>query len=597
VKTRFLPAAVLLASLAAFTPQLQAQQSSSEDQAVAVGLCGNDVWNLTVEDGQRAVEQTRLQNPALYQRMVQQSKTGARASLATVGDKRDFYVVNQETHMIEEVPATLRYHGIRGKIWVEDAIASQVTATKLAQMAKGIDSTTPRTSRDSTKGIIQNDIDVFGNPPTPPDDDGYFHFLILDIKDGLSGGAYIAGYFFSYDQRDPATNYGSNGVNMLYIDVQGIGSVPGMLNTMAHEFQHNIHYNTNPDSETFFNEGCSEEASLLNGYATRRNTAYRANTNVPMLRWTTAQQDPTGAQILSDYERAMTFTHYMREQFGEQYLTELNLVRRSGMARVDSALRRIGSDKTWREALRGFAVTNYVVKDYADSQFIYTDPILATYSNGSVTGSPSASRIGTELANYVGGNYPASGSLDLAPYGIGYLVYNTPAGGGLRSTFNWSGSDAAVYAIMYRNKTVIDVRELGNGEVSDISDWPIYTKIVYVLVNLKASRTATTTVTWAQEQLVASVNSRTDANALAISTIAPNPAHQSAVVEFTAPRGGEVEFEVFDAMGASVLQQTVVADAGRASVAVPTATLPSGPYIVRVRQGGASVTRALVVTH
>jgi|GEM_PF-1167357 len=586
---------------------LRAQQTSHDaDHETAitatVGLCGNDVWNLTVEDGMQAAERTRVNNPALYRQMQMQDKLRDRANLADIGDTYPFYVRNRTTGELEQVSATLQAEGTRAKIWVDDALLndSRLSDTKIQQLAQGLETTSGATSRNPNQGCIQNDLEVYGAAPTPTYDDGYIHFLITDIKDGVtSGGAFVAGYFYPYDQLDPGSYPGSNGLNLLYIDIQGFsesnGGVMEVLNTMAHEFQHNIHYNTNPESESFFNEGCSEEASLLSGYPKRTSAGYRAKTNVPLLRWTYDQSKP--AEILSDYERAMTFTHYLREQFGEGLLTVLNATRVSGMERLDQALQTYGRNEHWQDVLKGFAVANVVVRNYPDARYTYQSPILGVVQ-GSLVNTPRASTLkdGT-TGSYTAANFPTSGSIDLEGFGIGYLSYsgNALSGGGLQSTFTWNGQ-AAVYAILYRNTNVVGVRELSNGEPTDLVESQKYTKIIFAVVNLRPGGT-NTQVNWVQSGLTSGVDVASAAGVLKIVGITPNPADEEAQIELSSARGGSVELEVFDGGGTSVYRAEVLAEVGHASVRVRTAGLASGAYVVRLRQGGVSATRSLVVAH
>src|SRR5205823_11173394 len=124
----------------------------------------------------------------------------------------------------------------------------------------------------------------------------------------------LAGYFYPYDQQDVA---GSNRMNLLYIDdneglngqtnqIPTAGSqnatISSLLNTLAHEYQHLIHYGRRSGSEIVYNEGCSEEASILNGYQNRANTLYYKNTNVSMFSWP-SPDETNGDVILGAYER------------------------------------------------------------------------------------------------------------------------------------------------------------------------------------------------------------------------------------------------------------------------------------------------------
>ncbi|MEP7219757.1 MAG: hypothetical protein ABI876_12625, partial [Bacteroidota bacterium] len=299
------------------------------------------------------------------------------------GDEYPFFVRDRNTNQYATVNATLMYDGRYAQIWVDNVDTVRVKKATIATLGKALDSSTAASSRNPSQGIIQNDIDVFGNYRDQFSQDGKIWFLMTDIKDGFSGGAFVAGFFSPWDQTSQP---GSNQLNMLYIDShEGLGSqspsnLRDLMNTLAHEFQHLIHYYTNNQSEVFFNEGCSETASIINGYANRDNSGYLANTNVSLFRWT--YEDATGNLILADYARAMNFVYYLYDQYGEGFLHAFNQTRSTGMKRIDDALNVIGVPPSWQEILKGFAVANYSIKNVDYFRYRYNKPIT--------TGSPKA---------------------------------------------------------------------------------------------------------------------------------------------------------------------------------------------------------------
>ena len=79
--------------------------------------------------------------------------------------------------------------------------------------------------------------------------------------------------------------------------------------------------------------------------------------------------------------------------------------------------------------------------------------------------------------------------------------------------------------------------------------------------------------------------------------VGPNPTRADATVRFTLARAQRVRLAVFDALGrrVAVLAEGPFA-AGPATVAVPTATLPTGVYIVRLDgEDGAAARQISVV--
>ncbi len=208
-------------------------------------------------------------------------------------------------------PSTCRAIGNNCYIFVEDSLWNngRVDQNAVNKVLEAFE--TKNALPNSTKGIYQTNVEYFGNPPNV-DNDPRIVILILNIRDGYTpGGAYTAGYFYSYNQGN-ASN--SNKAEVFYLDANPLNlkTDPGINSGMsitAHEFQHMIHWNyTPPSSQTFFNEAFSEIASYLNGYALRSTSRYANETNQYLLRW---RSDDS---VLNDYSRAARYALYLSEQ-------------------------------------------------------------------------------------------------------------------------------------------------------------------------------------------------------------------------------------------------------------------------------------------
>lgn len=533
-------------------------------------VCGTLLYN----DGSEraALERTAREKPELYRRMVADAKN-ERNALASVGDQESFYVLNRITQSYDVVEATLVFDGRLARIWLDVSDTARVKASTYMAIAKGLDSTTGSTSRNPAKGIVENDIDVFGETPKKYEVGGKNDFLLTDIQDGLSGGAYVAGYF---SQNDQSSQGGSNQRNILYIDSrQGVASgTTSLLNTVAHEFQHLIHFNTNPSSEVFFNEGCSEEASILCGYKTRSNTGYLANTNVSFLYW----NYNNSTKLLSDYERALTFVHYLREQYGEAFLTAFTHARTSGMGRINQALTSLGGGGTYQTALMGFTAANYIISGFNDDRFKYVNKISSNVAKV-------ASTYDTLL--------PATGSVSMQNYGASYILYKNS--GPISITFTGS-RDFRVMAILYNKTTPIDVVTLEGNTPYTLNSDGSATSIVFGVVNLAS---ATQTVSWQSQKIAASVEGAdaTTGATLSVEAIIPTPTTADASVAFTMRSSSPVTIELYDVSGRklSTILDGETFNAGSHRVEVGTAGLPNGIYLVRLRTRGATASRVMVV--
>lgn len=113
--------------------------------------------------------------------------------------------------------------------------------------------------------------DAFGSEPNPgADGDPKVYILLMDIKDGNSGGSYIAGYFDPYNEYPTAPE--SNGKEIIHLDVNP-GNVSGVnfRRVLAHEFQHMIHWEQKTkrlgiQDNTWLDEAMSEIAPYYAGY-------------------------------------------------------------------------------------------------------------------------------------------------------------------------------------------------------------------------------------------------------------------------------------------------------------------------------------------
>ena len=568
----------LLWAIATSVAMAQTPASTTADDHLSAGgpVCGYHVFN----DGKdrEALANTARTNPTFYRQLIERAKRPANANVQRVADdiENTFVVRNRVTGNYDPVTGTLVYSGRRARIWVDNAFKTKVKQTTINALARGVDSVTPSNSRNPALSIIENDEQVFGTAPphafdeTAPEVQDFF---LTDIKDGLIG-AFVGGYFSPWDQTD---NPGSNKMNLLYIDcVEGLGNqsaanIAELLNTLAHEFQHLIHYRTNSQSEVFFNEGCSEVASILNGYITRSNSNYLKNTNLPFLGWNSND----GTKVLLDYERAMTFVHYITEQCGEKFLTAFAATKTTAMDRVSDALQQIGDNRDWRDLFSSWVVANYVGK--FNAPYAYTRRLSSTTP--------------TAHGSY-NMPYPDSGSINVQQYASVYLVYNKP--GALKVNFH-AGQPIRTMAILYKGSAVAEVWQLDNNVEYTIGTYATYDKIVFAVANLAFNGQ---TVKWDVSSVTLGVNDPTSlAGSLAINGLMPNPANNHASIDFTTATAGTASVRIYDVRGALVrtLASDGMFEAGAHHIGFETSDMPAGTYFVRVTQNNVTTSRTLVV--
>ncbi len=551
----------------------QQQQSTQQPVAAEPAGCGTALMNET--DPTVALANTARQNPDVYQRMQQRHLMPSPALMkrSSGGMEWTFNVFNRVTNSYDQVNATSVFEGKFARIWVDNTVTN-VTPSIIAQLARALDTATSSTSRNPKQGIIQNDIDVYG--PVPVNGtfgDRVTDFLLTDIKDNTVGAS-VLGFFYRSD-LEPG-DVASNNMNLLYIDSkEGLqGGINSLLSTVAHEFQHLLHYTRNKYSETMYNEGCSEEASLLNGYMDRGNSQFMSNTNIDLFRWS------DGALVTADYERAMTFTHYMAEQFGERFLYELVGEKSSGIGRIDKALAKVGSSSSSAEVLSNFAVANYL-RGNDDLRFGYTLPI----KSGGIPKSKA----------YTMPTVPADTTMQIQRYATTYLTFNNSSklATGMRVNFS-SDNACTVMAMCFRNNGV-EIRQFAAGQSYVIGDYRPYEKVVLAVVN---TSNFAQTVELKATQLTLGVADQGAASAASFAlTSAPNPFMGTTTIGFTTPSAGPVSLKIFDARGNEVasLIDGDRYEAGEHQVVFNAEDLPNGYYMARLMQGEQTTSRSLVL--
>lgn len=335
-----------------------------------------------------------------------------RNAVPQLGAQRSFWVIGSSQEEYERLSATLVYDGRLARIWVDNRDTARIDAVVLRELARSLDTATPAGSRDPAKGIIENEQDVFGKSPTRFKAGGKDDFLLFDIPNASAEGLMLLGYFHTKDQYSRKEVPMSNELNMLYIDSrEGMRSVRQLMSTIAHEYQHLIHFGRNPHSERFYTEALSELATVITGFHLS-NRDYMAHTNSPLFRWN--ETDAVMSQV--DYQRGLTLMRYLHEQYGERFIHSLVDADGEGVARIEQALRSAGyssDEHAWQDILTRFAVANYLQND-GEGVLGYASTARMSLTR------PMVADIGSIPAAY------RPSSMRLEPYGSSYFQFESP---------------------------------------------------------------------------------------------------------------------------------------------------------------------------
>lgn len=391
----------------------------------------------------------------------------------TKGTQKSFRVANLTPGNTYTTSFTCQAVGLNCYVFVEDSswTLGRVDQNAVDSVQIAFDSRTPSGSINANKGIFQNDVDTFGDPPNV-DADSKIIILILNIRDGYTGvtgsGGYVAGFF------DPGNETGSTGnqpAEIYHLDcypqnLKNSNSLTSGMSTTAHEFQHMIHYNYDKQEGTFINEAMSMVAEVVNGYPMRSQSTFNAETNHYLLNWRSADK----TLVLTDYARAARYATYLYEQFGKDILKKTVQSSLRDEAGVNAAMAAVSPATTRRfaDVLEDWFIANFLNDKLYNSRYGYT--------NSKAGNATAREHLNPNISNYSDAVYK---------YGAQYITYSS--GSNLAINFNLSSSLIKVKAIKSGGgTTVIDNVTSGvNYTVPDFGS--TYNKVTFMVYITDAS--------------------------------------------------------------------------------------------------------------
>jgi hypothetical protein len=231
----------------------------------------------------------------------------------------------------------------------------------------------------------------------------------MDIKDS-GGDSYVSGYFDSRNENN-VTN--SNNRHMIYMDSKdGTPGNTSFYGTLAHEFQHYIHYNSDPLEDTWVEEGLSGLARYVCGYG-HQTSHVTAFSQAPATSLTNWQDD------LANYGATYLFILYLSEKYGgAATIKEIVANGETGITGINNALFRRGYLVGVNDIFK-----NWVVANYLNNSSISSGIYGYTASFSGITDAPGNITVTTTVSSY-----PASGTGTLNEYGADYVKF-TDLGG------------------------------------------------------------------------------------------------------------------------------------------------------------------------
>ncbi len=285
-----------------------------------------------------------------------------------VGARKQFWVTNVDTNENFLTSTVLRYVGENTYLWIEEGI--EFNQTELDTLGDTFDQVIVPTNRE-----------FFGSEWNPGVD-GDPHIYIV-YAGGL--GNSLAGYFSSADELHPSAHEYSNAHEMFLINADNVSLwEEDIYGTLAHEYQHMIHWYTDRNESTWLNEGFSMLAELINGYDIGgHDYSYLSHTDVQLTDW--------GDDIGSNspyYGASFLFMAYFLDRFGEDASKALVAHPDNSMESIDQVLEELSVTNpdtnqpyTAEDVFADWAVANYLQdSSLSDGRFGYSSysPLPAT---------------------------------------------------------------------------------------------------------------------------------------------------------------------------------------------------------------------------
>jgi hypothetical protein len=219
--------------------------------------------------------------------------------------------------------------------------------------------------------IYPTDTSIFGQHVARGAEGQKVWMLIHNIRDEayyIEGQeSYVAGYFSSAEDW-------MNNRNMIHIDsydwanrVGSDGARPYLYEgVFAHEFEHLIHFDQDPDEPSWIDEGMADMAGFMCGYGHSAGHIAYYMVYFPV----TALTFWGGG--LESYGASYLFALYMYEQFGgAEFISALVQEQANGIEGVENTLAAFGFDLTFDEVFDTWTIANYVDDTRGDGRYGY----------------------------------------------------------------------------------------------------------------------------------------------------------------------------------------------------------------------------------
>lgn len=461
------------------------------------------------------------------------------------------------------IAATCRRVGTHAYVFVEnrqwDTNGGSILQSHVDALGALFDDATPA---DPARGVYQLEVETFGAAPDV-DNDARIFLLVLNASNPN-----LVGYFDRGVATHPVPEYRRD---VLFLDETFLRRDNRLaLGTLAHEFQHLIHWNWDDDEDIWIDEGLSGFAEELAGFPEADPEAvpqFLSRPHTSLTDWNFGDSAP-------HYGVTYLFMSYLAQRFGNQFIATMVAEPRNGPAGVDAALQSEGLSPSFGDAWSQWAVGNYASQD---ERYAYAalGPRRVQTLDVDADDLPLQ-----DAAVAVSGQW-----------GTANILFRTP--GDLRVDFD--GDDAGLYTVtsyaMGAAGADAQTMSLGAGNRGVVQLTGIDSAVVIVGRRSAAGQNFLLSAAAQTPTLVADGGATLPATA-ALQLVYPNPFNSSVHIPYVLTEAGDVDLAIYDLAGQQVRRLVAARrtpgryettwdgqdTAGRASA--------SGTYMVRLRSAG-----------
>ena len=278
-----------------------------------------------------------------------------------VGDVREFWVSDDDSDFT--ISATLEASANHVMVWVEDGV--YFDEADLNALVKEFD----------TK-IYALDQRLFGSEWSPGID-GDRRIVILYAKDV---GEDTAGYFSAVDELPSEILEESNMVEMFVLNANVVNlNEEYTFGTLAHEYQHMIHWYADGNEMLWLDEGLAELGAFLGDYELEGlDYEFLQTPDFQLNTWDNENSYP-------HYGASFSFMNYVYNRVGEGLIRQIVQAKENGFASIDAVLQANGvtdwvrgETLTAEDLVLDWMVTNYLLDErVSDGRFDYANYVNA----------------------------------------------------------------------------------------------------------------------------------------------------------------------------------------------------------------------------